>query len=148
MKNTLSILSCVALLFFLVGCSSLEKKPPSEGNSTPLLETYWKLTSLQGNPVTVLGEREPHVIFKAEQDRVQGHGGCNSFSGVLQAAKNNSYKVESLVSTEMACEGLKTEETFLKVLRSDLIYAAGKDILVLKDKDGKEVATLKAVYLR
>ncbi|MHA6697271.1 hypothetical protein [Chryseobacterium sp. A301] len=48
----------------------------------------------------------------------------------------------------MACDGVKTEEAFFKVLRSDLLYVPTEDTLVLKDKTEKEIAKLKAVYLR
>lgn len=146
MKRSGFVFSLAIVLILLVGCNSQKKTKASEEYVTPLLETYWKLSSLHGEPMRVRGPREAYVIFKAVGGKVQGHGGCNSFQGVLHGAKNNVYTVESLSSTEMACDALEIEQEFFEVLRSDLIYVPSNDTLILKDKDGKKIATFEAVY--
>jgi hypothetical protein len=45
--------------------------------TSPLRETYWKLTRLGDQPVIVAEkQREPSLVFRSQQGRVTGFGGC------------------------------------------------------------------------
>jgi heat shock protein HslJ len=52
----------------------------------PILEKYWKLIELMSKPVTMDStfRKEPHIIFKDQDNRFTRNGGCNSFSGTYQ----------------------------------------------------------------
>ena len=82
-------------------------------------EKYWKLVELNGRPVPAL-EREPHFILKAEGGRVNGFGGCNSFTGTYELNEAASrIRFGKLAATMMACaSGMEVEEAFHRVLRS------------------------------
>ena len=55
---------------------------PTHKPDRSLVNTYWKLTELNGGPVKVLPQqREPHLILQSEQLRLAGSGGCNRLLG-------------------------------------------------------------------
>ena len=50
-----------------------------------LQETYWKLTRLEDKPVLLAEkQREPSLVFRSQQSRVTGFGGCNSLTGTYE----------------------------------------------------------------
>jgi copper homeostasis protein (lipoprotein) len=51
-------------------------------STATLQDTYWKLTRLDGAPVTVGSkQREPHLVLHAKEGRLAGSGGCNRIMG-------------------------------------------------------------------
>ena len=47
--------------------------------SAPLLETYWRLREINGNPVTIYPDQpEPHLILR-DNGQASGSDGCNNF---------------------------------------------------------------------
>ncbi|PTD24253.1 META domain-containing protein [Sphingomonas fennica] len=114
-----------------------------------LTETYWKLVELNGRPVPRL-EREPYLILKAEGGRVNGFGGCNSFSGsytVDEAASRISFG--QVASTMMACvSGMDVEQAFHRVLGQADNYSLNGDHLTLNRARMAPLARFEAVYLR
>ena len=96
-----AVVSCVTLLAACEG-GLLADRPPSPtlepvpassdagakpGGSmntnpnVPLLNTYWRLSELNGGPVRPGEGRELHMILKST-DQVSGYAGCNQFHGV------------------------------------------------------------------
>ena len=112
-------------------------------------EKYWKLVELNGRPVPAL-EREPHLILKAEGGRVNGFGGCNSFTGTYELNEAASrIRFGKLAATMMACaSGMEVEEAFHQVLRSVDNYSLNGDRLTLNRARMAPLARFGAVYLR
>lgn len=114
-----------------------------------ITEKYWKLVELNGQPVPTL-QREPHLILKAEGARVNGFGGCNSFTGsykINEAAARISF--EQIASTMMACpSGMDVERAFHDALRSADNYSFSEDRLTLNRARMAPLARFEAVYLR
>lgn len=112
-------------------------------------EKYWKLVELNGLSVSAL-EREPYLILKAENGRVNGFGGCNSFSGSYtldEAAARISFG--QIASTMMACpSGMDVENAFHEVLRTTDNYSLSSDRLTLNRARMAPLARFEAVYLR
>ncbi|MCU1275590.1 MAG: Heat shock protein [Bryobacterales bacterium] len=49
--------------------------------TSPLQETYWKLTRFEDTPVIVAeNQRESNLVFRSQQNRVSGSGGCNNLT--------------------------------------------------------------------
>ena len=70
-----------------------------------LLNTYWKILSLAGGPVSVApSKREPHVILRSSDGRDSWSAtvGCNQMSGAL-AVTGDRVEFKSGIATLMAC---------------------------------------------
>ena len=114
-----------------------------------LVNTYWKLTSLRGNPVTMAeGEqREASMVLQGEPAMAKGFAGCNRFSGGYQYA-GNSLTLGPLASTKMACAvGMALETEFLGVLDDTRLFNIDGDMLTLLSDQRTVIATFVAVYL-
>lgn len=112
-------------------------------------ETYWKLVELNGQPVPTL-DREPYLILKDADGRVNGFGGCNGFSGgyTLDPATLR-ISFGQVVSTQMACaQGMEVEQAFHEVLRKADNYSLAGDHLTLNRARMAPLARFEAVYLR
>lgn len=112
-------------------------------------EKYWKLVELRGKPVPAL-EREPHLILKAEGDRVTGYSGCNSFGGSYTLDEATSrIRFGQLVMTMRACaEGMDVEGEFTKILEEADNYSLNGDSMTLNRGRMAPLARFEAVYLR
>jgi heat shock protein HslJ len=114
-----------------------------------LKETYWKLTHLGGDPVTVVAnQKEPNIILHTADNRITGSGGCNSISGTYDLNGDN-LKFGQTISTMMACvNGMATEQSMLKALLQARRYKITGQQLNLLDEAGKTLARFEAVALR
>ncbi|MGE0801230.1 MAG: META domain-containing protein [Lautropia sp.] len=112
-------------------------------------EKYWKLVELNGQPVPAL-QREPHLILKAAEERVNGFGGCNTFTGsyrINEAASRISF--DRVASTMRACQsGMDVEKAFHDVLRAVDNYSYDGERLTLNRARMAPLARFEAVYLR
>lgn len=117
--------------------------------TAPLKETYWKLTHLGGDPVTVVAnQKEPNIVLHTAENRMTGSGGCNSISGTYELNGDN-LKFGQTISTMMACvNGITTEQAMLKALSQTRRYKIMGQNLDLLDEAGKSLARLEAVALR
>ena len=124
--------------------------PLASTDSTGLKEKYWKLTEINGKPVKMDSTfmKEPHVIFKTDQNQVNGNGGCNGFGGEYELTAPNRIKIDRIVSTQMACPALDIENQFTKALREADNYYVNGDTLVLNKARMAPLARFVAVYLK
>lgn len=113
-----------------------EAKPAAEG----LLGVMWQLSALRGEE---LQGSVKSTLFFAEDGKVNGHGGCNTFGGGAKI-DGTSIKFGNLFSTMMACEDNKMnqERAFHEALGNAASYELSEGVLVLKDEAGKETARL------
>ncbi|WP_372958089.1 META domain-containing protein [Marinobacter sp.] len=135
----------VLLLLFavLAGCATGRSVPDQ-----PLLNTYWKLVSLEGSGVTVIeGHREPHLVLYQEGQRLAGSTGCNDLSGRYQL-DDDQVRFRNLVTTLMACrEVMQQEALLLEALKDTASWTVDGDALVFRDERGAPVARFQAIYL-
>lgn len=124
--------------------------PVSKVPDALLIETYWKLTEIMGKPVSgpADGKREAHVILKKEKNRVQGHGGCNAFSGTYELKELGRISFSPMASTKMACPNLDQESAFMSVFQKADGYIIKGDTLQLIKARMAPLAKFQAVYLR
>ena len=114
-----------------------------------LVNTYWKLTSLRGSPVTMAEgqEREASMVLQGEPAVAKGFAGCNRFSGGYQYA-GDSLTLGPLASTKKACAvGMTLEVEFLGVLDDTRLFDIEGDTLTLLSDQQTVIATFIAVYL-
>ncbi|RYD73396.1 MAG: META domain-containing protein, partial [Sphingobacteriales bacterium] len=109
-----------AVLFLaLTACNSSKKAQTGKGDE--LLDTYWKLTELNGKPIGEANtdRREVYVILRRADSRVQGNAGCNGYGGSYTLDPNGfNIKFSAMMHTQMACPGLDVENEFLKLFET------------------------------
>jgi putative lipoprotein len=120
----------------------LLRRAASSSETTVSLEnTYWKLTRLGDDTVTVASKQpEPHLILNSGTGRATGSGGCNRMSGSYQLS-GDRLSLGQMVSTMMACvEGMETEQAFLKALGQVNGWSITGRQLELEDAAGQVLA--------
>lgn len=122
----------------------------SVAQATANLEgTYWKLTHLGDVPV-IAGEkqREAHLVFGSQDQRVGGSNGCNRLMGGY-ALEGGKLAFSRLASTRMACaEGMNTEQKFLAALEQVKTWKIAGGHLELFDAAGRLLARFEARDLK
>jgi putative lipoprotein len=124
-------------------------QPLPKSSTAQLQGTYWKLTRLNGAPVTVgLRQREAHIVLHSENQRLSGSGGCNRIAGGYEL-DGEQISFGKAAMTKMACpEGMQQEQEFANVLSQVRRWKITGQHLDLFDEVGKAVARFEAVYLR
>ncbi|HWS02331.1 MAG TPA: copper resistance protein NlpE N-terminal domain-containing protein [Gammaproteobacteria bacterium] len=108
---------------------------------------YWRLTELLGQPVEREHEdkKTPSLTFEKEGSRINGFGGCNSFSGEFEFTAGNRLRFSKIAATQMACLDMTVETDFMKVLETaDNFYLDGQ-VLVLHRARMAPLARFQAV---
>lgn len=128
---------------------SVIEEPPAE--DAELLNTYWKILALRGEPVGVApGKREPHVILRSSNGRDSWSAtvGCNSMSGAL-AVNGNRIEFKSGISTLMACPPPldALEKTLSESLTASTQWHIEGSRLELLDDAGARALLCEAVHL-
>ena len=162
MKKKIVICGISALVIGMVSCKSSKsdvKQYDTESvnimNNTEesvtdkdLVEKYWKLTELFGEPVvTPEGGKDAHLIFKIENNRVTGSGGCNTLNGSYTLMPGNRISFSQMISTMMMCANMDVEMKLSQVLGMTDNYLVSGDKLVLNKARMAPLARFEAVYL-
>lgn len=118
----------------------------------PLEGVAWRLTQLDGQPVTVSGQdqRAPFLQFDTQNRRVSGSGGCNRLTGAYQSGPG-TLRVGPVASTRMACldQGTGERETrFFAALEATRGYRIAGRVLTLTGDGGQTLAVLEESTLR
>jgi heat shock protein HslJ len=116
-----------------------------------LLDTYWKILALRGEPVSVApGKREPHVILRSSDGRDSWSAtvGCNSMSGAL-SVNGNRIGFKSGISTLMACPPPldALEKALSQSLTASTQWRIEGSRLELLDGASAQTLLCEAVYL-
>ena len=116
---------------------------------SPLRNTYWKLVTLHGEPVTAHEQqREAHIVFSASDNRLSGSSGCNRMMGGFEE-KGDQLKLKQVAGTMMACpQGMEVETAFLNALLTVARYKISAEHLDMLDASGNIVAGFDAVALQ
>lgn len=124
------------------------KKKESEKNEllmSRLTNKKWALTQLSGKAIDNQNEeRKPHVIFDAEEDRVHGYAGCNSFFGKYQIEADGTVRFDNIASTKMYCsETMELETAFLQALHNSVKLSLDDHTMQLKDAKDQTIAVFE-----
>jgi heat shock protein HslJ len=105
------------------------------------------MTGISWQPIVVGSETMPEdsgisVLFEIDGS-IQGHGGCNGFSGSLETT-DGALGVGPLASTRKACPEtiMNRESAFMAALENAKLFEMGKDRLQLLDEDRRLLAEL------
>lgn len=109
---------------------------------------YWKLIELKGAPVSKseFTGVEVHFMMNAEENRISGNGGCNSFNGQFELLEGNRIRFSKMATTMMACPNPESEGAFFKVLETCDNYTIHNDTLSLNKARMAPLAKFAAVY--
>jgi len=115
-----------------------------------ITEKYWKLVELMGKEVvrSEQMQKEPHIIFKNHENRVNGHTGCNSFSGNYELTEGDRLLIFNVAVTQMACLDMTVNDEFLKVINLTNSYFVNGDTLFLYRARMAPLAKFEAVYFQ
>jgi len=148
------ILPALLVIFLLINCSSSRVnaknittgETPVTAIDTSLQDTYWRLTALGEKPVdTSKNIKEMYIVFRSENNRVEGNGGCNTFAGPYELKDDSSFVLGELVSTRMFCPGIENENAFFKALSAADHFQIHDDTLILSKGRAVKLATFIAV---
>jgi heat shock protein HslJ len=130
--------SLVSLMAF-AGCNTPNKTAEGDQNlkeemPAELLETYWKVVEINGQPVTnpPANQKEAHIILTKEGNRLQGSGGCNTLMGSYELMDGNRIKFSGVASTMMACPDMTMESQLGKAIEMVDNYAINGRYLMLQ----------------
>ena len=109
------------------------------GPDAALAGTYWRAVAIDGNPtVSLPKQREAHLVFAAEGNRVSGSTGCNRVVGTFTQTAE-VLRFSPMASTKMACPpNLDAQErAFLEAVQATAAAQISGNTLELKDAAGK-----------
>ena len=122
---------------------------PADKATATLTNTYWKLMTMGGSPVTASPDtREIHLILQAAQ-RVSGFSGCNRLMGGYQL-DGDRLSFSQLAGTMMACapESMDTERRFHAMLQKVARWRVDGEKLDLLDVSGATLAQFESRYMQ
>lgn len=122
-----------------------------ETSNQPIVEKYWKLKTLEGQDITMVDKQEREIYFtlKAQDNRVTGFAGCNTFSGEYMLEEGNRIRFENMAVTMKACPDVAINESdYLKVFELADNYTITDDILSLNVARRAPLAVFEVVYFK
>jgi heat shock protein HslJ len=131
----------ILMLFFaliVVSCSNktINKNETSTEVATKIdsknmYKTKWKLIELRGNKI----ENTNFTLDFFEENRFAAFAGCNNLGGEYKVENTFKITFSKVISTMMACEDMKTEQEFSKVLEmTDNFIVDGKILSLNKGR--------------
>ena len=135
MKINFKILVFLLIIITSVNCNPSKKNitntndtMTSKKTDASMAGTYWKLTELRGKHVeiTPVDNKEIHIKFIPEGNKVEGFGGCNGFGGNYTTKNDFNISITNMISTMIACPDLEIENELFNVLKTaDNYYVKG-----------------------
>lgn len=146
LKPLLAVSVTVAVAMVVSGCAtSSNTVDDTQTANEALVGTYWKLMTLDGQPVAVAdNQREAHLIL-GEDGRVSGSTGCNRLMGSYRL-EGDTLTFSRLASTRMACPGdmARLEQAWLAALSETAHYSIADQSLELQNAEDRALVELKA----
>ena len=111
---------------------------PAASPSTFLDGTMWRLSQLDGRPVTA-----PATLNFEAGGRYGGRAACNTYGGDVIAFTNFKINFKPPFSTRRACPQLSEEQAYFAILAAATDFRPGRegDTLALLDASGAQRAT-------
>lgn len=125
-------------------------EPPAA--DAELMNTYWRIRSLAGEPVSATdGRREPHLILKSVDGRDSWSAtvGCNGMSGAVTVT-GKQIAFQSGIATLMGCPPPldALEKKLVQALSASSQWRIEGDRLELRDDAGVQTFLCEAVHLK
>lgn len=103
-------------VLFAAGCSPTKETTMTNSNEN-IMETSWKLITLNGKAVSSNLEQQKDINFVLRKDgKVTGFTGCNNFNGTYTLEEGNRIRFSKMAATRMACPDILVKEfEFLEI---------------------------------
>lgn len=112
-------------------------------------EKHWKLKIVNGKEVSMSKYQEREIFFRLKSDEniAVGFSGCNHFQGAYTLDALNKIHFNPMSSTKRACPNLDIDEAeVFKIFELADNYLINNNILLLKAKDGQNLAEFEVIY--
>jgi heat shock protein HslJ len=86
----------------------------------------WQLVELHGTAVSA-SANVPYLFLRDDNQRIEGSGGCNNFTGEYEISGIGRIKFSKVVATQKACLKMETESEFFKILEMVDNYTLSAD---------------------
>ena len=109
------------------------------------LNGNWRVTAIDGQPID---DEEANVFIDIAELKIHGNTGCNYYNGAIYTdpARTNAIDFSDMGVTRMACHKAEQEQKMLVALEETRTAIAGNDdTVLLMNKSGREVLTLKRI---
>lgn len=139
LRRVLAVLLLISLGCLLTACAHT---PPH------LMDTYWKLESLGGQPVTLHGDaRQPFLLLLSDGRRLRGYISCNMLTGQFEQSKNTqTLRLNVHPAGHTRCpQQMGLERAYIQALQQTRGARIKQQKLTLMDSHGHSLATLKAL---
>ena len=112
--------------------------------SAYVLSGEWNVVNIAGENITP-SEETPFLGFNLNDSQIYGFTGCNRLNCNLNAKDFVKGKADftKVATTRMMCHKDKYEAKFLKALNESTQTEVNDSSILLKNKDGQTVMTLK-----
>ena len=131
----LKFLSLLLCSIVTVSCSILKPKNNADESVTSLFGSKWQIVEIDGNAMPgLVNNTIPYVSFDNNENMYTVVTGCNTLSGSLEHT-NSKITFKQGISTLMACENMRVEDGFKKVLTAISGYKINKKELILVDNE-------------
>ena len=115
----------------------------NKSETVPLINTYWRLVTLNAKPVKVY-TAEAHFVLEGGTGRFHGSSGCNRIRGEYKSGPTALTFSTPVATTRMMCaEGAKQETDFLTALQEVRSWGISEDNLMLLNGQGRMIARFK-----
>lgn len=151
----MKINKCWLILFLVILKSCSTSKNNTSGNevkssaiktNAALVETYWRLSELMGQPVVNKdNNKEIFMIINSKDNKVHGFSGCNTFNGMYSLTNETRISFSKCNTTLMACIDMSNEKELMEVLEKTDSYAIQEDTLTLNRARMAPLAKFTAV---
>lgn len=138
LRRMLAVLLLISLSCVLTACAH---------PATRLMDTYWKLESLGGQPITRAGDaRQPFLLLLSDGRRLRGYVSCNVLTGQFeQSQKTQTLRFNVHPVGHSRCpRQMRLERRYIQALQQTRGERIKQQQLTLVDAQGQPLATLKA----
>ena len=138
MKKFLPLALSLALAATLFSaCASQKSLYPLDGK--------WMVESIGTTPVKASAETTPYLLFRLNEQQLNGYSGCNNLASALDmnALKKGKLAFPRMAATLRLCPDAAHEQAFLAALDKVRSYKLDGATLRLCDEAGKPLVSLK-----
>jgi heat shock protein HslJ len=138
---------CIVTIIFISGCNA-SKTTTTSTSGDPLTANEWRLTELQGVPITatVISNQDLTLKFSREGNRVSGFSGCNTFGGSYTTPAPTKLAFSQMMSTMKACAThMDLEAAYMKMLQEVDNYSVNGNTLSLNKAKMAPLARFVAI---
>ena len=122
---------CLMIALGVASChGTKESAKQSSGVATvdaqKVTDKKWQLIELRGTAFSA-SANVPYFVLRGDSQRIEGSGGCNTFTGEYEASGIGRIKFSKIAATQRACLKMETEDELFKILAMVDNYSLSAD---------------------